>query len=97
MYSQNPEITMSSSKMPLLYFIHLSKKKLGKLGIQILIKFGQKKYVNLKKYPFQFLGHENLKDTMNGYVDYDQYDLEKSINCKKWTMMIFNVFRLAHL
>jgi len=31
---------------------------------------------------------------MNGYVDYDQYDLEKSINCKKWTMMIFNVFRL---
>merc|ERR1712110_1367603 len=30
---------------------------------------------------------------MNGYVDYDQYDLEKSINCKKWTMMIFNVFR----
>ena len=29
---------------------------------------------------------------MNRYDDYDQYDLEKSINRYKWTMMIFNVF-----
>ena len=31
---------------------------------------------------------------MNGYIDYDQYDLEKSINCKKWTMMLVHVISL---
>ena len=31
---------------------------------------------------------------MSRFDDYDPYDLEKSINSYKWTMMIFNAFTL---